>query len=285
MPKGRGISKRTAVGAMFLILQPGTVLGQAASPDPETPRPIEALNSVWIEELTWMEVRDALREGKNTALVVTGGVEQNGPYLATGKHSIILRATAEAIARKLGNALVAPVISFVPEGDFEPPSGHMRYPGTISVREETFRDLLTDIAMSLKTHGFRHIVLIGDSGGNQAGMEAVADLLSAEWAGTGTTIHFIPEYYDNDRWRAWLEDRGVVEVDEGLHDDVRHTAIMMLVDPTTVRAGQRREAGLFSINGVALDPQDEILTLARDLVDYQAEVTVEAIRKALSGSD
>jgi creatinine amidohydrolase/Fe(II)-dependent formamide hydrolase-like protein len=248
MPNGRRISKRTAVGAMLLILQPGTVLGQAASPDPETPRPIEALNSVWIEELTWMEVRDALREGK-------------------------------------GNALVAPVISFVPEGDFEPPSGHMRYPGTISVREETFRDLLTDIATSLKIHGFRHIVLMGDSGGNQAGMEAVADVLSAEWAGTGTTVHFIPEYYDNDRWKAWLENRGVVEVDERLHDDVRHTAIMMLVDPTTVRAEQGREAGLFSINGVALDPQDEILTLARDLVDYQAQVTVEAIRKALNGSD
>jgi hypothetical protein len=72
-------------------------------------------------------------------------------------------------------------------------------------------------------------------------------------------------------------------VDEGLHDDVRHSAIMMLVDPSTVRAEQRRAAGLFRINGVELDPMEETLALARGLVDYQAEVTVEAIRSSLGG--
>jgi creatinine amidohydrolase len=269
--------------ALLGLLLPPSAHAQAGSPDPESARPIDTLDSVWIEALTWMDVRDALRAGKTTALIVTGGVEQNGPYLATGKHSIILEATAEAIARKLGNALVAPIVSFVPEGDLDPPTSHMLYPGTISVRQETFRALLTDIAMSLKTHGFTDIVLIGDSGGNQEGMEAVAEALSGEWQGSGTRIHFIPEYYDNPRWVAWLEDRGVVEVDEGLHDDVRHSAIMMLVDPTTVRAEQRREVGLFRINGVELDPMDETLALARALVDYQAEVTVEAIRRAVGG--
>ncbi len=269
--------------AVLGLLLPPSIQAQAGSPDPESPRPIDELDSVWIEELTWMEVRDALRAGKTTALIVTGGVEQNGPYLATGKHSIILEATADRIARKLGNALVAPIVSFVPEGDFDPPTSHMGYPGTISVRQETFRALLTDIAMSLKTHGFTDIVLIGDSGGNQEGMEAVAEALAGEWEGSGSRIHFIPEYYDNPRWVAWLEDRGVVEVDEGLHDDVRHSAIMMLVDPTTVRAEQRRAAGLFRINGVELDPMDETLAMARALVDYQAEVTVVAIRDAVGG--
>lgn len=230
-----------------------------------------------------MEVRDALRGGKTTALIVTGGVEQNGPYLATGKHSIILRATAEAIARSLGNALVAPIVSFVPEGEFDPPSGHMRYPGTISVRPGTFRALLTDIAWSLKTHGFEDIVLLGDSGGNQEGMETVADALSREWEGDGPRVHYIPEYYDNPRWKAWLEARGKVEVDEGLHDDLRHSAIMMLVDPMTVRAQQRRDAGLFHINGVALDPMDETLEMARALVDHQASVTKAAIERAMGG--
>jgi creatinine amidohydrolase len=269
--------------AVLGLLLPRLALAQAGSPDPESLRPIDALDSIWIEELTWMEVRDALRAGKTTALIVTGGVEQNGPYLATGKHSIILEATAEAIARKLGNALVAPIVSFVPEGELDPPTGHMLYPGTISVRQETFRALLTDIAVSLKTHGFEDIVLIGDSGGNQEGMAAVAEALSREWGGTGTRIHFIPEYYDNPRWIAWLESHGVMEVDEGLHDDVRHSAIMMLVDPTTVRVEQRRAADVFRINGVELDPMEETLALARALVDYQAEVTVEAIRNALGG--
>ena len=102
--------------------------------------------------MTWMEVRDAIRSGKRTAIIATGGVEQNGPYLVTGKHNVILRATTQAIARELGNALVAPIVPFVPEGDIDPPTGHMRYPGTISVRESTFRALLTDVAMSLKGH-------------------------------------------------------------------------------------------------------------------------------------
>ena len=71
------------------------------------PRPIEAFDSVWMEDLTWMEIRDAIGSGKTTALILTGGVESNGPYLATGKHNFVLKVMGEAIARKLGNALVA----------------------------------------------------------------------------------------------------------------------------------------------------------------------------------
>ena len=161
--------------------------------------------------------------------------------------------------------------------------GHLLYPGTISVREETFRALLTDIAESLRIHGFTEVVLLGDSGGNQTGLEAVAETLSTAWEGSGTRIHFIPEYYDNAKWNEWIQSQGVLEVDQGLHDDVRHSAIMMLVDPVSVRADQRRKAGLFRINGVELDPAEKTLALARGLVDYQAQVTVEAIREALGG--
>src|SRR5580704_8078517 len=173
----------------LLLLATGAFLAyaqKAMTPDPNAPRPIEALDSVWIEELTWMEVRDALRAGKTTVIIPTGGVEQNGPYLATGKHNYILRATAEAIARKLGNALVAPIVAFVPEGNIDPPTSHMKYPGTISLTEETYERLLTDICACFRTHGFENIVLIGDSGGNQKGMKAVAAKLNAKWAGGKT---------------------------------------------------------------------------------------------------
>jgi len=265
----------------FLLFLTSSVRGQAGSPDPDGLRPIPAVDGVFLEDLTWMEIRDALREGKTTAIIATGGVEQNGPYLVTGKHNVILRATTEAIARKLGNALVAPIVPFVPEGEIDPPSGHMRYPGTISVRGETFQALLTDMAMSLKAHGFKDVVLIGDSGGNQDGMAAVAEVLGEKWEDTGTRIHFIPEYYDNPRWNAWLVEEGVVEVDEGLHDDFRHSSIMALVDPAAIRTEERRNTGLLSINGVALDPLDQTLALARRLVDYQAEVTADAIRRAV----
>lgn len=256
----------------------------AMTPDPNMARPIDARDSVFLEELTWLEVRDALRAGKTTVIVAAGGVEQNGPYLVTGKHNYVLRATTEAIARKLGNALVAPIVAFVPEGDISPQSGHMKYPGTISLRQSTFKALLTDIVASLSAHGFRNVVLIGDSGGNQTGMKEVAAELSAKWAGGKTAVHFIPEYYDfynSGALSKWMESQGVREVDEGHHDNVAITAMMMVVDPNTVRMRERRAKGKFSINGVALDPAEKTVELGKKAVAYRADVTVAAIRKAL----
>ena len=135
--------------------------------------PLPAPKSVWMEELTWMEVRDALKAGKTTAIIATGGMEPNGPWLVTGKHNYVLKANCEAIARKMGNALCAPIIKLVPEGQIDPPTSHMVSPGTISMREETFRMMLTDVVHSLKMHGFKTIILIGDSGGNQADRKSV----------------------------------------------------------------------------------------------------------------
>jgi hypothetical protein len=124
----------------------------------DAPNPIPAPNTVWLEEMTWMDVRDAIRAGKTTIIVSTGGVEPNGPWLALGKHNYVLTANCEAIARKLGNALCAPIVKLVPEGRIEPQSGHMTSPGTISMREETFRAMLTDIVHSLRMHGFKNII-------------------------------------------------------------------------------------------------------------------------------
>lgn len=259
--------------------RPGASPG-ATSPDPNMPRPIAAYDSVFIEELTWLEIRDALRAGKTSAIIATGGVEMNGPYLATGKHNYILRATTEAIARKLGNALVAPIVPFVPEGEIEPPSGHMRYPGTISVTQETYKLLLTDIAASLRAHGFKQIILIGDSGGNQQGMKEVAAALTAKWTDGKTAIRYIPEYYDYPGLAKWIAAQGIHEVDEGHHDDYGITAQMMTVDPNTVRMKQRLAKGKFSINSVPLAPARKTIDMGKKAVEYRAGITVEAIKKA-----
>lgn len=247
------------------------------------PRPIDAVDTVWIEEMTWLEVRDAMKGGKTTVIVPTGGVEQNGPYLATGKHNYVNRATCTAIARKLGNALCAPNVPFVPEGDFEPKTGHMIYPGTISLTEATFQALLTDISTSLKVHGFEHIILIGDSGGNQAGMKAVAANLSSKWAGSKTTIHFIPEYYQYPEAYKWAAaNLGWKEVPEGHHDDPTISTIMMTVDPNAVRIKQRIAKNKASINAIPLAPVEQAVAWGKKLVDYRADVTVAAIKKALA---
>ncbi len=252
------------------------------------PRPIAALESIFLEELTWMEVRDALKAGKTTIIIGTGGLEQSGPYVALGKHNYVLRATTEAIARRLGNALVAPIIAFVPEGNITPPTGHMRYPGAISLREDTFEALLTDICSSLKQHGFTDLVLLGDHGDNQRGMRVVAERLNNKWGGP-PVVHFIAEYYAQDLWSYdYLKTLGVHQKPDvrsaaraGIHDDYHYEAIMATVDPQTIRTEQRLTAGLYSINGFDMSPPSQTIANGTKLVAYRAELTVAAIQKAL----
>lgn len=249
------------------------------TPNPNGPRPIDGIDTVWLEEMTWMEVRDALKAGKRSIVIPTGGVEQNGPYLAAGKHNYILRATADAIARKLGNCLVAPIVPFVPEGTIHPPSSHMLYPSTISLREDTYRALLTDIAESLHQHGFTEILLIGDSGGNTKGMAEVAAKLGKAWAGTAARIHHIGEYYDYAGVKRFLESQGIRETNDGIHDDYAITSQMMVTDPATVRMPQRIAKGKFSINGVPLAPASQTIAMGKRVIEYRATQTVNAIRK------
>ncbi len=270
---------------MRLLLIPLLAAGLAfaqpnpMTPNPSAPRPIDGIDTVWLEEMTWMEVRDAVKAGKRSILIPTGGVEQNGPYLAAGKHNYILRATAEAIARKLGNCLVAPIVPFVPEGNIDPPGSHMLYPSTISLREDTYRALLTDIAESLHQHGFTEILLIGDSGGNTKGMADVATKLGKAWAATSSRIHHIPEYYDYADVKKFLESQGIHESNEGIHDDYAITSQMMVIDPTTVRMQQRIAKGKFTINGVPLAPAAKTIAMGKRVVDYRAGKTVAAILK------
>lgn len=253
------------------------------------PNPIEPLNSVWIEELTWLEVRDRIADGYTTAIVPTGGIEQNGPYLATGKHNVILEALCPAIAEKLENALCAPVVAFVPEGSIDPPTGAMRYPGTISVRDETYVALLEDIGGSLGAHGFTDVIYIGDSGGNQDGMADAAARLNERWAGTGRTAHFVREFYSpgwEETERYTEEVLGVAEGEhDGYHDDMWVTAFMAVVDPETVRWDQRVAAGLASINGFSLVPLQRTIDLGERIVDFRAEYTVKAIREAVARAE
>ena len=249
-------------------------------------RPIAAGQSYWIEELTWMEIRDLIADGTTTIIIPTGGIEENGPYLATGKHNLILEATCPEIAKKLGNALCAPIVKFVPEGNINPPSGSMLFPGTISLTQATYEALLTDIASSLKQSGFTDIVLIGDSGGNQSGMANVAATLSELWSNEITRIHFAKEFYDPG-WEATEQyterELGIAESrHDGYHDDIWVTAMMMATDPEQVRYRQRVEAGLASINGIAIEPLDEAVQLGRKMIEFRAGFTAEAIRGVVS---
>ena len=195
------------------------------------PRPIDMHDSVWIEDLTMLEVRDLLKAGKTTAVILTGGIEENGPYLTTGKHNNVLRAQGESIARALGTALVAPIVTLEPGN----PSRPNLSPGTVVLSQATYRAVLTDMAMSLRSQGFTDVVLLGDSGGNLKGMQEVATTLNAEWKGQGY-VHFIPEYYNYGDVEKFEEEQlGIHEKLEGYHDDYYITSIIATVDTDGIR--------------------------------------------------
>lgn len=244
------------------------------------PRPIEALDNVWIEELTMMEVRDALAEGKTTALILTGGIEENGPYLTTGKHNHVLRVMGESIARRLGDALIAPIVALEPGNP-----ANSRSPGTVVLSRGTYEAMLTDMATSLRSQGFQNIILIGDSGGNQRSMATVADALSTAWKGDSGGIYHIPEYYNYDDVVDYQRDVLGVDEDprlEGLHDDYYITSIIMNDDPQHVRLEQRIEAGKASINGISIVPIEQTIEHGRRLIEFRTDVTVGAIGQVMA---
>jgi hypothetical protein len=300
MPADRVKSVVQLALALTITIAPFATLAAQGRVTPETPRPIDAGSSLWAEELTFMEIRDLVKAGTTTIIIGTGGVEQNGPYVAGGKHNFVLQTVMPYIARQVGNALIAPIVKFVPEGRIEPtPSGHMSYAGTISLEAATFEALLSDICRSYAAHGFIDIVLIGDSGGNQRGMENVAKALNTKWVADGrqARVHFLPEYYTEDQWSFdYLKSLGIVQIDSlaaagqardrrtdtrnGMHDDIYYESQIAVQDPALIRAPQRAKAKQLSLHGVDLSNMKKTVELGRKLAEYRAGITARALEKS-----
>jgi creatinine amidohydrolase/Fe(II)-dependent formamide hydrolase-like protein len=229
-------------------------------------------------------VRDAIRAGKTTVIISTGGMEPNGPWIATGKHNFVLQSNCEAIARKMGNALCAPIVKFVPEGNIDPPSSHMTTWGTMSMREETFRAMLADMVHSLKMHGFKVIIMIGDSGGNQAGQRYVADSLTKIWSGDPIVAH-VQEYYTYAVAAKYMEDHGIKDDTskaEHLHDDPIIALNIFNTNPKFIRWAERKKVGKATINGTNLADSAKSAALAKEIVNFRAQYTIDAINKAIA---
>lgn len=245
----------------------------------------QAPNTVFLEELTWMELREQVRSGKTTIIVPLGGTEQNGPHMVLGKHNVRVKALSEKIATALGDALVAPVVAYVPEGRVQPPTSHMRFVGTVTMPEETFEKVLEYAARSFKQHGFRSIVFLGDHGGYQANIKAVMERLNREWAASSVRVQAPAEYYraSQDAYVRALKNRGYREEEIGTHAGLADTSLMLAVDPRQVRAGLlRSNTGFKSADGVYGDPRRSSAELGQLGVDAIVTQTVEAIRKGVT---
>ena len=259
------VVRRAIVCCLLLFFAPAA---QAAAPA-----------SVYIEDLTWTELRDLVGAGKTTVIIPIGGTEQNGPHMAIGKHNVRVKLLAGRIAETLRNALVAPVLPYVPEGAIDPPTEHMRFPGTITVPQDAFQKTIEYAARSFKLHGFRDIVLLGDHGSYQKDEAAIAARLNREWTATPVRVHAILDYYQESErgFAKLLEDRGFPAGEVGTHAGLADTSLMLALDPALVRA-DRLQPG----EGDAGDPSRASAELGRLGVDLIVGKTVAAIRQAVA---
>ena len=247
--------------------------------------PSSAPATVFIDDLTWTELRAEIAAGKTTLLVPIGGTEQNGPHMTLGKHNARASALAQKIAHALGNALVAPTIAYVPEGALNPPTSHMRFPGTITIPEAAFENTIEYAARSFKLHGFRDIVLLADHGGYRRSLKTVADRLDREWASTPVRVHALDEYYAaaDTLFAQALRRQGYRDEEIGTHAGLADTSLAMAIDPRLVRTDRLRSADpLGRADGVYGDPRRATPELGQAGVDLIVANSVAAIRRAVA---
>ena len=185
-------------------------------------------DNVLMEEMTWREIEQAVKAGKNTVILVAASIEQHGPHLPTATDTIIGYALAEAVAAKLGNALVAPVIR--PALSFH----HIDFPGTITLRMPTFVKVLEECCESLKVHGFKNIVLFVSHGGNADALKAFTPSI-AKNIGPEIQILFVSSVKKNmTTVQEQLTQKGITLGKAGVHSGFSETSIMLMLRPDLV---------------------------------------------------
>lgn len=247
--------------------------------------PFAAAQSVFLEDMTWTELRDAVAAGKSIIIIPVGGTEQSGPLIALGKHNVRVKFLAGKIAEGLGDAIVAPVVAYVPEGNINPPTEHMKFPGTITISDQLFQQVLESIARSFKQHGFKDVVLIGDHGGYQSDLRAVADKLNTQWASLDVRAHAITQYYRaaQDSYVSALKAHGIKDNEIGTHAALADTSLMLAVDAGLVRqSGLSSASHLGAADGVyGGDPTRSSAKLGQLGVDLIVQESIDAIRLAI----
>ena len=249
--------------ALILLLLPSVVLAQS--------------KSVLIEDLTWMEVRDAIAGGKTTAIYYAASIEQNGPGLALGKHLFIAHYAAQRIAEELGNALVYPTMPYAIAGDPIKKTGHMRFPGTVSLSEETFGAVAREVAISALAVGFKNVALMGDHGGGQQTLKKVAEALNAEWSPKGVHVYYIPDLYykEKEQMKEYLTKRNMA-IDE--HAGIDDTSEVMFIDKENKWVRKDKLAPDDGKMGVRGDPTQASVELGKMFIEFKIKNAVTQIR-------
>lgn len=243
--------------------------------------PVAHAQSVYIEDLTWTEVRDAIAAGKTTAIIYSGSTEQNGPHMALGKHNFVAHFVAGRIADELGDALVYPTMPFAPTGDFVLKSGHLRFPGSVSVSSEVYLGVVSQVALSAILGGFKQVYLMGDHGGGQNELRLAAENLDEEWAEKGVRIRYVPDLYFKEKKQSlqYLTERHIAADEHAGTDD---TSEIMFIDSAHkwIRANRLTfsDSSQEPKTGVIGDPTRASAAMGKVFIEFKVSNAVAQIR-------
>jgi creatinine amidohydrolase/Fe(II)-dependent formamide hydrolase-like protein len=155
---------------------------------------IDPKTIVELELLTHTDVSDLIHnQHKTSVLIVAGGTEERGPHDVLGGHTIMAHARAVEIAKRLGNALVAPVLPITPNATGLREGTNQ--PGAIGMPAPIFKAVQIAEIESMAMNGFKDIFLMGDHGGGQQEMKEAAAEEDAKLADKGVHVYFISDFY------------------------------------------------------------------------------------------
>ncbi len=289
--------RRLMLSIPLLALSAANPFAQAPAAKPAAARQAAMAKNeplVEFEMMTWPEVKAALAAGKTTALVYTGGTEQRGPQNVNGGHTLMARATAKAIALKLGNAIVLPTLAYSPN------RASADLPGTIGLSNEVFGQMLTEISEQAIITGFKNVVIMGDHGGGQPGVFTdVAKKLDAKYAPQGKHVYFCDEVYAKAQgdFDDWLVKNGYPR---SSHAGIPDTSTMLYLggdkgwvrkeliataegDPVAPRGprgqgrGQDPNAPPRKNNGISGDARRSSVALGKQAFDIKVDYAVKQI--------
>ena len=185
---------------------------------------------VFIEEMTWPEVKKALESGSDRVIVMAGSIEQHGLHLPTKMDAHSAEVLAELFAQRLGKTLVAPIIR---PGCSE---HHMYFPGSMTLRKEVFQDVVRDYVDNMVRHGFKNIILATTHGGNFDPMQELVPELKAKYEARGIKIIPILDFAEFvEAQNSILEEFKMDEGDAGVHSGGSETSFLMASEPESVR--------------------------------------------------
>lgn len=250
------------------------------------PIPLVAQRSVYIEDLTWPEVQQAIQAGKTNAIIYTGSTEQNGPHMAIGKHNFIARWVAGAIAIKLGDALVYPTLPFAPTGDAVKRTAHMRFPGSVTLTPQTYRSVVHDVALSAIDAGFKNVFIMGDHGDGQDVLGTVARELDSEWRPKGVRVFYVPDLYFKEKQQAHAYEASHGLPTHDVHAGTDDTSELMALDGQhrLIRSDKLAPSGgaQTARTGVDGDPTKATAALGDIFLQYKVAAAVAQIRQQLN---